>query len=148
MLVFLTHKLALPILKIIRKPEIFPYSKDELHALSENTMGYTLIRFLEERSLPLLQYYARHDMKHILLEYETTDEGEVCLQCFMLGNRHISFPVIATVVFGLVLMPEHWLSLKKAFIRGIKCVSISNWKWSEIIENDLAELKGHISLLK
>ena len=130
MLVFLTHKLALPILKIIRKPEIFPYTKNELNALSEKTMGYNLIRFLEERSLPLLQYYARHDMKHILLDYETTDEGEVCLQCFMLGNRHISFPVIATVVFGLVLMPEHWLSFKKAFIRGIKCVPISNWKWS------------------
>lgn len=145
-LVFLTHKLALPILKIIRQPEVFPYTKDELHALSSDSLGYALINFLEERGLPLLQYYARHDMKHILLGYETTDEGEACLQCFMLGNRHFSFPVIATVIFGIVTMPEYWSSFRKAFARGRKSKPISNWKWFEIIEINIVELRQKLLL--
>ena len=76
------------------------------------------VHFLEIKELRILPYYARHDMKHILLDYDTTDEGESCLQCFMLGNRHISFPVMATVLYGFITMPEHWRAFKKAYNRG------------------------------
>jgi ubiquinone biosynthesis protein Coq4 len=61
----------------------------------------------------LLPYYARHDIKHILLDYDTKNEGEGCLQCFMLGNGHVSFPVVATVLYGWATMPEHWPASEK-----------------------------------
>ena len=141
LLVYLTHQMALPILRIIRKSEIFPYTREALKNFPEQTLGKDLFNFLDVKELELLPYYARHDIKHILLDYDTTDEGEGCLQCFMLGNRHISFPVIATVLYGFVTMPEYWSSFKKAYRRGKKCSPISSWKWFEILDQPTEMLK-------
>lgn len=141
LLVFLTHQMALPILKLVRKPERFPYSAGELLAFPVNSLGHDLINFLHQKELNLLPYYARHDIKHILLGYDTTDEGEVCLQCFMLGNGHISFPVAATVLYGLVTMPEYWGSFGKAFARGKMSIPIAHWNWFGILAEPTANLK-------
>jgi ubiquinone biosynthesis protein Coq4 len=145
LLVFLTHNMALPLLRYIRKPERFPYSKEELKQFPVNTLGRRLVDFLEEKGLELLPYYARHDMKHILLGYDTTDEGEGCLQCFMLGNGHISFPVLATVLYGVLTMPEYWQSFAVAFKRGRKSTKISGWKWFEILEEPTVILVNKIN---
>ena len=143
-LVYLTHRMALPILKLIRKPVLFPYSMEELKRFPVETMGNDLAVFLEEKGLDLLPYYAKHDIKHILLGYDTTDDGEVCLQCFMLGNRHISFPVMATVMYGMVTMPEYWSLFRQAIKRGRNCSPIENWKWFEILGERTAGLKNKI----
>lgn len=143
-LVYLTHRMALPILKLIRKPVLFPYSMEELKRFPVETMGNDLAVFLEEKGLGLLPYYAKHDIKHILLGYDTTDDGEVCLQCFMLGNRHISFPVMATVMYGMVTMPEYWSLFRQAIKRGRNCSPIENWKWFEILGERTTGLKNKI----
>ena len=145
LLVYLTHKMALPILRLIRKSEIFPFTKQELKNFTPDTLGYDLLQFLEIKKLALLPYYARHDIKHILLEYDTTDEGEVCLQCFMLGNGHVSFPVMATVMYGLVTMPEYWHSFKLAYKRGKNSSAISTWKCFEILKEPTLLLKNKIN---
>ena len=132
-LVFLTHKMALPFLRLVRKPKIFPYTKAELHQFTNGSLGNDLIIFLEQKNLKLLPYYAKHDIKHILLQYDTTDDGEVCLQCFMLGNGHLSFPVAATVAFGFVTMPEYWSKFIKALKRGRQSNPIKNWQWFNIL---------------
>ncbi len=144
-LVYLTHKLALPVLKLVRKPELFPFSENELLNFPHGCLGNDLVVFLKRKGLPLLTYYARHDIKHILLDYDTTDEGEVSLQCFMMGNGHFSFPVIATVLYGLFTMPEHWKAFSKAFKRGRKCSSIANWKWFDILHCPTQQLKSLIN---
>ena len=141
LLVYLTHRMALPVLRIIRKPELFPFTVEELKNFPDETLGKDLIDFLETKKLDLLPYYARHDIKHILLNYDTTDEGEGCLQCFMLGNGHFSFPVIATVLYGFVTMPEYWGNFKKAYAKGKNCKPISNWKWFEILTEKTTDLK-------
>jgi len=145
LLVFLTHRMALPLLKKIRKPEYFPYTADELAAFPAHTLGYDLAHFLHRKDLQLLPYYARHDIKHILLDYDTTDEGEGCLQCFMLGNGRLSFPVVATVLYGLFTMPEHWGAFRKAFRRGRKSIPIHNWKWFGILHEPTSVLKKKIN---
>ena len=144
LLVFLTHRLALPLLKKVRKPEHFPYSVETLQQFPANTLGFDLVNFLHRKELQLLPYYARHDIKHILLQYDTTEEGEVCLQCFMLGNGHVSFPVVATVLYGFFTMPEYWTGFKKAYRRGKKCSPIRNWKWFEILDQKTEDLKHQI----
>ena len=62
-LVWLTHSLALPILKLVRKPERFPYSRAQLNNFPLGTIGKDLADFLDTKDLQLLPYYARHDMK-------------------------------------------------------------------------------------
>ena len=144
LLVYLTHKLALPVLKIIRKPEVFPYTREALKQFPAQTMGRDLIDMLEDNNLQLLTHYAKHDMKHILLDYPTTDKGEVSLQAFMLGNGHLSFPVFISVTFGAVLMPEHWPSLINAFKRGRASNPIAHWNWSAIVHEKTEVLKRKI----
>jgi ubiquinone biosynthesis protein Coq4 len=145
LLVCLTHKMALPVLKIIRKPEIFPYSLENLQQLPGNSLGRQLADFLERKKLALLPYYARHDIKHILLDYDTTDEGEVCLQCFMAGNGHLSFPVIATILYGYCTMPEHWKLFRQAYRRGKVATRISHWDWFNLLTAPVFLLKEKIN---
>ena len=140
LLVFLTHNMALPMLRFIRRPQRFPYTSAELNSLPIGTLGYNLINFLHRKNLKLLPHYAKHDIKHILLQYDTTDEGEVCLQCFMLGNGHISFPVAATVLYGFVTMPEYWKKFRVAYRRGKKSIPIKNWKWFCILQETTQSL--------
>jgi ubiquinone biosynthesis protein Coq4 len=140
LLVFLTHNMALPILKVIRSPEKFPYTREDLYQLPAGTLGNRLVNMLDRKGLKLLPYYARHDIKHILLEYDTTDEGEVCLQYFMLGNGHLSFPVVATVLYGTLTMPEYWKSFRKAYGRGVRAVPIKNWEWFKLIDQPVTLL--------
>lgn len=144
LLVYLTHRMALPVLRVIRKPVVFPYTVAELKLFPDGTLGRELVDFLSTKELQLLPYYAKHDIKHILLEYDTTDEGEGCLQCFMLGNRHVSFPVIATVLYGFITMPEYWPAFSKAFKRGRSCKPIENWKWFEILTEKTTDLKNKL----
>jgi Coenzyme Q (ubiquinone) biosynthesis protein Coq4 len=143
-LVFLTHKIALPLLKQVRKPAAFTYSELELYMLPDGTLGKDLFNFLEKRNLPLLNHYARHDLKHVLLNYDTTDEGEACLQSFMLGNGRISFPVLAKVAYAFITMPEHWHKMRQAFRQGRKGRPIHDWKWNEVLVMQTNELRNKI----
>ena len=143
-LVILTHKIALPMLKLVRRPNEFTYSEDELKSLPAGTLGNDLFIFLKQRNLPLLKHYARHDLKHVLLGYDTTEEGEACLQSFMFGNGRISFPVLATVAYGFITMPEYWSKMKKTFLQGKKSNSIHAWKWNQILKVPTEELRRKI----
>jgi ubiquinone biosynthesis protein Coq4 len=143
-LVFLTHKIALPMLKLMRRPNEFTYSEDELKKLPIGTLGNDLYLFLKRRNLPLLKHYARHDLKHVLLGYDTTEGGEACLQSFMLGNGRISFPVLATVGYGFLTMPEHWAKMRKAFNEGKRSNSIHRWQWNEILDLQTSDLRKKI----
>ena len=140
LLVFLTHNMALPMLRFIRRPMIFPFSAAALKSLPAGTLGFDLICFLERKKLKLLPHYVKHDIKHILLQYDTTDEGEVCLQCFMLGNGHISFRVAATVLYGFVTMPEYWKKFRIAYLRGKNSIPIKNWQWFSILQQPTQSL--------
>ncbi|MCX6318878.1 MAG: hypothetical protein NTW29_16485 [Bacteroidetes bacterium] len=143
-LVFLTHKIALPVLKHIRRPGEVAYSQEELGLLPPGTLGHDLFLFLEERNLPLLPHYMRHDLKHVLLEYDTTAEGEACLQCCMLGTGRISFPVLATVGFALLTMPEYWNGMRVAFRKGRKAVFFHHWPWSGLLSVPTVDLRNRI----
>lgn len=143
-LVFLTHKIALPMLKIFRKSGGVSLTKDELQLLPAGSLGNDLFHFLQKRNLPLLSHYIRHDIKHVLLGYDTTDEGEACLQCFMLGTGRVSFPVLATVLYAFVTMPEYWHKMKRAFGQGRQALFFHNWHWNELLPEQTAILRASI----
>jgi hypothetical protein len=143
-LVYLTHKMALPFLRKIRKPIPFSYNEYMLTQLPSGSLGNDLIGFLQERDLKLLPHYVRHDLKHVLLGYDTTDRGEACLQCFMLGNGRVSFPVLATVLYSAILMPEYWKQMKLAFKQGKTSASIHHWDWNNILSEQTKDLRAKI----
>ena len=145
-LVMLTHTIALPILKIVRRKKKFPYSMEELSALPFETVGNELWQLLNAENLRLLPYYERHDIKHVVLDYPFTDEGEAILQFFMLANGRVSFPVLATVLYGLITMPEYYSSFRKAWERGKRTKSLESMDWFGIMELPLATVQKQIRL--
>jgi ubiquinone biosynthesis protein Coq4 len=143
-LVALTHNIALPVLKKIRKVKPFPYTKEQLLQMEKGTVGKDLADFLGDKQLELLPHYARHDMKHVILGYDTTEEGELCLQSFMFGNGRVSFPVLATILFGLFTSPEHWKKMYASFKKGKRCTSIHDWNWFALVPKKTLELRNEI----
>ena len=143
-LVFLTHKVALPMLKLVRRPHDFAYCENEIRSLPPGSLGNDLYIFLKSRNLPLLKHYARHDLKHVLLDYDTTEEGEACLQSFMFGNGRVSFPVLATVMYSFLTMPEHWTKMRKAFHEGKRSDPIHKWKWNELLHLQTYDLRKEV----
>jgi ubiquinone biosynthesis protein Coq4 len=144
LLVLLTHTFALPLLKIVRRKKKFAYSMEQLSALPYDTVGNELWQTLNAHNLRLLPYYERHDIKHVVLNYPFTDEGEVCLQFFMLANGRVSFPVLATVVYGLVTMPEYYHSFKKAWALGKQTPSLAHVDWFGIMGIPLHTIRKQI----
>jgi len=145
-LVWLTHRVALPILLLIRKPKEFEYSLNDLHDLSDGSLGKELALFIEANGLHLLKYYEKHDIKHVLFGYPSTEEGEVCLQFFMLGNGHVSFPVLITVIFGLLFMPEYYSLFIKAYKRGKRTPALKNVEWFDLVPQQLAAIRNQYQL--
>ena len=143
-LVLLTHKIALPVLRRFRSANRLSYTSVDLMFLPSGSLGNDLYHFLTKRNLPLLDHYVRHDLKHVLLNYDTTEEGEVCLQSFMLGNGRVSFPVIATVLYGLFTMPEHWKSMRRAYRKGKCCHFFHDWSWNEVLVEQTTTLRNRI----
>jgi hypothetical protein len=133
LLVWLTHGIALPVLKLVRKKKPFPCTAAELRNMPAGTVGNDLIALLGRQQLHLLPYYEKHDIKHVVLGYAMTEEGEACMQCFMLGNGRISFPVVATVLYALVTMPEYWKKMNAAFQKGRRCPPVHQWNWFTLL---------------
>jgi ubiquinone biosynthesis protein Coq4 len=143
-LIALTHNVALPLLKHLRKTKPFPYTKEQLLRMKEGSVGKDLAVFLDDKQLELFSHYARHDMKHVILGYDSTEEGELCLQSFMFGNGRISFPVLATILFGLLTSPEYWKKMYLAYQKGKACISIHNWNWFALIQRTTLEVRNEI----
>jgi ubiquinone biosynthesis protein Coq4 len=145
-LVWLTHKVALPALLIIRRPKEFPYNMQQLQALPEGSLGRELALFIRSNGLHLLRYYEKHDIKHVLFGYPSTEEGEVCLQYFMLGNGHVSFPVLITTIFGALFMPEYYSLFRQAYKRGRGTPSFSGVEWFGLIPLQLSAIRQQYSI--
>jgi ubiquinone biosynthesis protein Coq4 len=62
----------------------------------------------------------------------------------MFGNGRISFPVLATVTYSFITMPEYWSKMKKAFLEGKKSDPIHPWKWNELLKEPTEELRKKI----
>jgi ubiquinone biosynthesis protein Coq4 len=109
--------------------------------MPEGSTGRALRAFLEENGIDMLTHYERHDIKHVLFGYPPEEEGEVCLQSFMLGNGHLSFPVVATVLFGLLTMPFSWKAMRKAYRRGQHAASLDSVDWAALLPENLEAVR-------
>lgn len=147
-LVTLTHYGALPILKVVRKPNPFPYTIKELEKMPSGTVGRDLAEFTKIKGIQLLKDYERHDMKHLLLGFDVTEKDEICMQSFMLGNGRISFPVLITVLFGLTFAPEYWNSMHEAYSNGKKYNPVHDWNWFALIPEKSKEVHNRIFTLR
>ena len=146
LLIYLAHEVALPYFKLIRRGYDFPYSIKDLQHFEEGTVGKASYAFFFNNDLELLPHYEKHDVKHVVLGYPPTEEGEVSLQCFMLANGRITAPVIFSVLVGVLIMPESWFSFRRAWKRGRATPSLNKLNWFSLIPQPLSEVRKQILL--
>lgn len=142
LLVFLAHKVGLPYFKLVRKQVHFPYTATELAALPQNTVGYKMHQFFQENTLELLPYYEKHDIKHVVLGYPPTEQGEVCLQTFMLANGRCTIPVLIAVTYGWATMPEFWSCFRKAWQRGRSNIPLGDLDWIALVPVNIDNVRS------
>jgi hypothetical protein len=143
-LVYLAHEVALPYLKLTRKSYLFPYSLKSLQHLPEGSVGKELYTFFFNNDLELMPYYEKHDIKHVVLGYPPTEEGEVSLQCFMLANGHYTLPTVFSVIVGLAIMPEKWGAFRKAWIRGYRTPCLNQIDWFGLVPQPMQRVRTTI----
>lgn len=142
LLVFLAHSVGLPYFKLVRRQVDFPYTATELAALPQNTVGYKMHQFFQENALSLLPYYEKHDIKHIVLNYPPTEEGEVCLQTFMLANGRCTIPVLIAVIYGWLTMPEYWPGFRQAWQRGRSNIPLGDLDWIALVPVNIDRVRS------
>jgi hypothetical protein len=142
-----THEMMLPIIRQIKSFPKFPYTIEELRCMPLGSLGRALHNFLEEQQLDLLKDYESHDVKHVLLGYDSTEEGEAAMQYFFLGNGSRSFPVLITVVITLTIMPEHWGIFRQAYDRGKRTPPLGGTDWFALLPKQTSEIKHELQLI-
>lgn len=135
-----THRLALPLIRCIMHLPPFPYSVPDLQNMEAGSVGHLLLQFLHNHQLHLLPHYESHDIKHALLSYPATEEGEASLQYFFLGNGQRSFPVLITVFITFFIMPEYHKAFRQAYSRGKSTPSLAATNWSTLLPQQVAHV--------
>ena len=123
-----------------------PYNAkvSELRKLENETLGKEIANCLDTHNLTLVPKYESHDLKHVLLNYKMTAEGEIRMQAFMVGNGNYSIPSFAILIFGAILLPDLWSTLNSDFKKGRKSVGISKWTIEKFAHRNLTELRTEL----
>ena len=100
---------------------------DTLRRCAAGSVGKEIADILDRRGLTLVPGYESHDLKHALLGFDMTAEGEVRMQAFMIGNGNYSVPSFAILIFGAVLLPDLWPTFQADFQEGRNACPISAW---------------------
>lgn len=134
------------VLKLIGDKNYGKMLKTKLRAYPMGTVGYELLQFLAKNDFDFVPYYEHHDMKHVLLDYDTSAKGEICMQVFMFGNAGAS-PVSLFLFFSFVIwVPDLWHELPYHFLIGRFCKPLSKMQIEEIAGRNVFELRKEICL--
>jgi hypothetical protein len=98
-----------------------------LQSLPDGTLGKDIAKCLEKNGLRLVPNYESHDLKHVLLDFKMTPVDEIRIQAFMIGNGNYSIASFAIFIFGVLLLPDLWLTFYRDFINGRNSNPISTW---------------------
>ena len=123
-----------------------PYKEkvSELRKLEHGTLGKEIANCLDQHELTLVPAYESHDLKHVLLDYKMTAEDEIRMQAFMIGNGNYSIPSFAILIFGVVLLPDLWLTFYSDFKKGNESIQISTWTIEKYAHRNLTVLRAEI----
>ncbi len=146
LLVFCTHSVALPAIRLLQQVKKFPYNTAQLGEMPDSSGGALLLQFLHRHNLHLLPDYESHDIKHALLGYPATEEGEASLQYFFYGNGQRSFPVLITVLVTFVIMPEYHAAFRKAYRRGLATPRLGGVDWFGMLPQPAEDIRQQLQI--
>ncbi len=121
--------------------EVYNKQVSKLRKLKKGTLGKEIANCLDNYNLTLVPGFESHDLKHVLLDYKMTPEGEIRMQAFMIGNGNYSIPSFMILIFGAILLPDLWSVFYADFKKGKKSIPVSAWTIEKYANKDLDELR-------
>lgn len=118
---------------------------DALRTCRRGSLGSEIANVLDRRGLTLVPGYESHDLKHALLDFDMTAEGEIRMQAFMVGNGNYSVPSLAILLFGAALLPDLWTTLVTDFGMGRRTRPVSTWTIERYASQSLTALRDALA---
>ena len=98
--------------------------------MSEESLGFKLHTYLLKTNLTYKPNLIRHDLKHILLNYEMKMPDELKIHAFLIGNKSYNLMGIFYLFICIVIVPEIIPVLIKEYKRGQKVTCFKKKKAS------------------
>lgn len=102
------------------------YSINDFNKMPKNSLGYGLYDYLNKTNLSFKSNLIRHDIKHILLNYEMKMPDELKIHAFLIGNKSYNIMGIIYLVICICIVPEIIPTLIKEYKRGKKAICLKN----------------------
>lgn len=144
-LIKITFDTSVSTIKYFSKMDKYHKQVDKLRKLEKGTLGKEIADCLDNHKLTLVPKYESHDLKHILLNYKMTAEGEIRMQAFMIGNGNYSIPSFTIFFFGAILLPDLWLTFYMDFKKGRQTAPISKWTINDYAKRPISELRTELA---
>jgi len=105
------------------------------------SIGHNLGLFYKSKGFDVMPKLENHDVFHILTETGTEIQDEIAMQFLLLGNGKISLYLIAMLLIGGTLFPEHFGYYKRHFQKGRSLQSFHRLEFKEILHWQLTEIQ-------
>lgn len=120
------------------------YNLNDLRSFPTGSLGKELANFLDENKIDLIPKAESHDIFHLITGYKITSEEEIAMQYWLVGNSKLTPYTIGTCIIGMMIMPEFWRAYLKAFKKGTKSPSISNWDFESMLYTNANQIQCYI----
>jgi len=134
-----SSKVYANIFKWNKKP--WGISKADFMNYPIGSIGHNLGLFYKSKGFDVMPKLENHDVFHILTETGTEIQDEVAMQFLLLGNGKISLYLIAMLLIGGTLFPEHFGYYKRHFQKGRSLQSFHRLEFKEILHWQLTEIQ-------
>ncbi len=124
--------------------EYYNNKVEKLRQYPKGTLGYDIAKCLDDHRLSLVPKYESHDLKHVLLGYDMSPVGEIRMQAFMLGNRNYTIPCFVILLFGILLLPDEWVTFYRDFKMGRNSLPVSEWTIDEFASLNTLSLRQQV----
>ena len=124
-----------------RKKTAWQISSDKLVNYPTDSLGSSLGTFLKTQGFELMDKMEDHDVMHVLMNFDTTVQGESEMQFFLWGNGRRSLYVFVSILIALVFIPEGWKDFYRQYQKGRSYLPIYKWDFLYLLKEPLTELR-------
>ena len=122
---------------IILRDRNWSFQLNDFMKMPINSLGRNLYDYLIKTDLSYKPNLIRHDMKHILLNYEMKMPDELKIHAFLIGNKTYNFMGIIYLIISTCIVPEIIPTLIQAYKRGKKAVRLKNIDIQDYVTKDI-----------
>lgn len=119
-------------------------TREQLLDYPKNTFGHHLGNLLLANDFKLIPKVERHDAYHLITGFSTSVKDEIALQYCCFGNGKRTPYLLAVLVLGTLLLPDHFLYYIKSYHYGKRANSFHHYDFKKLLEVDFETFRSMI----